>query len=88
MVDIVDTVDIFDIVDYVDIIDNVDNADNVDIVDHVREAPFKLMSPLCGHCPNSNYPPPRTQTGTLGHFLSGAILPFYRFCHCFFYHFL
>ena len=31
--------------------------------------------------------PPRTQTGTLGHFFSGAILPFYHFYH-FFYHFL
>ena len=24
-------------------------------------------------------PPPRTQTGTLGHFFSGAILPFFTF---------
>ena len=31
-------------------------------------------------------PPPRTQTGTLGHFFSGAILPFYHFYH-FSYHF-
>ena len=49
----------------------------------IREAPFKLMPPLCGHCPNSNYTPPRTQTGTLGHFFSGAILPFYHFYHFF-----
>ena len=32
-------------------------------------------------------PPPRTQTGTQGHFFSGAILPFYHFYH-FVYHFL
>ena len=33
-------------------------------------APFKLASPLFGHCPNSDCTPlpPRTQTGTLGHF--------------------
>ena len=31
-------------------------------------------------------PPPRTQTGTLGHFFSCAILPFYHFYH-FSYHF-
>ena len=52
-----------------------------------REAPFRLVPPLCGHCPNSNYtPPPRTQTGPLGHFFSGAILPFHHFYH-FSYHF-
>ena len=28
-------------------------------------------------------PPLRTQTGTLGHFFSGAILPFYHFYHFF-----
>ena len=50
----------------------------------VREAPFNLSPPICGHCPNSNYTPPRTQTGTLGHFLSGAIYHFYHFS----YHFL
>ena len=50
-----------------------------------REASFRLVPPLCEHCPNSNYTPPsRTQTGTLGHFFSGAILPFYHFV----YHFL
>ena len=44
----------------------------------LREAPFNKVPPLCGHCPNSNYiPPARTQTGTLGHFFSGAILPFF-----------
>ena len=53
----------------------------------VREAPFKKSPPLFGHCPNSIYTPPRTQTGTLGHFFSGAILPFYHFYH-FVYHFL
>ena len=42
----------------------------------LREAPFNLSPPLFGHCPNSNYTPPRTQTGTLGHFFSGAIFPF------------
>ena len=52
----------------------------------VREAPFNKSPPLFGHCPNSNYTPPRTQTGTLGHFFSGAILPFFDFYH-FFYHF-
>ena len=44
---------------------------------------FSKASPLFGHCPNSNYtPPPRTQTGTLGHFFSGPIwanLPNHRF---------
>ena len=49
----------------------------------LREAPFNKVPPLYGHC----HPPPRTQTGTLGHFFSGAILPFYHFYH-FFYHFL
>ena len=53
----------------------------------VREAPFNKSPPLFGHCPNSIYTPPRTQTGTLGHFFSGAILPFYHFYH-FVYHFL
>ena len=42
----------------------------------VREAPFNLSPPLCGHCPNSNYTPPRTQTGTLGHFFQAQ---FYHF---------
>ena len=54
---------------------------------YVREAPFSLTPPPFGHCPNSIYTPPRTQTGTLGHFFSGAILPFYHFYH-FVYHFL
>ena len=54
----------------------------------LREAPFNKSPPLFGHCPNSIYPPPpRTQTGTLGHLFSGAILPLYHFYH-FFYHFL
>ena len=44
----------------------------------VREAPLRLASPLFGHCPNSNCPPPpRTQKGTLGHFFSGR---FERLC--------
>ena len=34
----------------------------------VREAPPKLAQKAFGHCPNSDYTPPRTQTGTLGHF--------------------
>ena len=42
-------------------------------MDQVREAPFSLSPPPCGHCPNSIYTPPRTQTGTLGHFFSGPI---------------
>ena len=54
-----------------------------DIIRHiwVREAPFNKVPPLFGHCPNSNYTPPRTQTGTLGHFYQAW---FYHF----FYHFL
>ena len=39
----------------------------------IREAPLQLAPPLFGHCPNSNCTPPRTQTGTLGHFFSGPI---------------
>ena len=31
------------------------------------------MSGLFGHCPNSDCTPPFTQTGTLGHFISGPI---------------
>ena len=58
-----------------------------DLSQNVREAPFNKSPPLFGHCPNSIYTPPRTQTGTLGHFFSGAILPFYHFYH-FVYHFL
>ena len=42
----------------------------------LREAPFNLSPPLFGHCPNSNYTPPRTQTGTLGHFFQAQ---FYHF---------
>ena len=38
----------------------------------LREAPDKKMPGLFGHCPNSDCtPPPFTQTGTLGHFISG-----------------
>ena len=54
----------------------------------LREAPSKLASPLFGHCPNSDCPPPpRTQTGTLGHFFSGRFEPLcqitvLRVCKC------
>ena len=35
----------------------------------LREAPIEFMTQAIGHCPNSVCtPPPRTQTGTLGHF--------------------
>ena len=47
----------------------------------VREAPFNKMPPLFGQIAIT--PPPRTQTGTLGHFFSGAILTFYHFYHFF-----
>ena len=43
----------------------------------VREDPFRLVPPLFGHCPNSDYTPP----STLVHFFSGVILPFYHFYH-------
>ena len=41
-----------------------------------REAPFSLSPPLFGHCLNSNYTPPRTQTGTLGHFFQALFSHF------------
>ena len=34
----------------------------------VREDPNSLTPPPFGHCPNSDWTPPRTQPGTLGHF--------------------
>ena len=44
----------------------------------VREAPFKFMSQAFGHCRNKFCTsPPRTQTGTLGHFFPGR---FERLC--------
>ena len=57
-------------------------ATRIDKCTSFREAPARLASPLFGHCPNSDYTPPRTQTGTLGHFFSGPIwanLPNHRF---------
>ena len=45
----------------------------------LREAPFSLSPPPCGHCPNSNYTPPRTQTGTLGHFFQARFYHFLPF---------
>ena len=53
----------------------------------IREAPFNLLTPPCGHCPNSIYTPPPHSNGHSGALFSGAILPFYHFYH-FFYHFL
>ena len=44
----------------------------------LREAPFNESPPLFGHCPNSNYTPPRTQTGTLGHFFREEFSKFKR----------
>ena len=32
----------------------------------VREDPFRLVPPLCGHCPNSNYTPPPHSNGHSG----------------------
>ena len=44
----------------------------------LREAPLKFTQGAFGHCPFSFcIPPPRTQTGTLGHFLPGR---FERLC--------
>ena len=39
----------------------------------LREAPTKMSPLLFGHCPNCDCTPPRTQTGTLGHFIFGPI---------------
>ena len=47
----------------------------------VREAPFNLSPPPCGHCPNSNYTPPPHSNGH-----SGALF-FRRDFTIFFYHF-
>ena len=47
-------------------------------LESVREAPFNAMSChlYLGIAQIAITPPPRTQTGTLGHFFSGAIFPF------------
>ena len=44
---------------------------------HFREAPIKFTQGAFGHCPYSFCTPPRTQTGTLGHFFPGR---FERLC--------
>ena len=41
----------------------------------LREAPTKLLTKAFGHCPNSFCTPPRTQPGTLGHFISEKSAP-------------
>ena len=42
------------------------------VIHSLREAPLRKTQGLFGHCPNSDCtPPPFTQTGTLGHFISG-----------------
>ena len=46
------------------------------LVSQFREAPFKLMSPLCGHCPNSNYTPPALKRSLWGTFFQAR---FYHF---------
>ena len=35
------------------------------VVYPIREGPFRLARSTFGHCPNSNWTPPRTQPGTL-----------------------
>ena len=45
----------------------------------LREAPLQLVPPFIGHCPKSNYTPPRTQMGTLGHFFQARFSHFYHF---------
>ena len=57
----------------------------------VREAPFNLSPPLCGHCPNSNYTPPPHSNGhpwALFFMRDFTFLPFLPFFLPFFYHFL
>ena len=57
----------------------------------IREAPFNLSPPLCGHCPNSNYTPPPHSNGHPGALFfrrDFTILPFLPFFLPFFYHFL
>ena len=39
----------------------------------IREAPLKFMQQAFGHCPNSFCTAPRTQPGTLGHFISEKV---------------
>ena len=55
-----------------------------------REDPFRLVPPLCGHCPNSNYTPPALKRALWGTFFRRdfTILPFLRLFLPFFYHFL
>ena len=54
----------------------------------LREAPLRKGPALFGHCPNSFCPPPpRTQTGTLGHFFPGRFkqlcqITVLRVCNC------
>ena len=48
-------------------------------VQSFREASFSGVPPLFGHCPNSNYTPPHTQTGTLGHFFQARFYHFLPF---------
>ena len=48
----------------------------------LREAPFNLSPPLCGHCPNSNYPPPPHSNGHSGAlFFRRDFTIFYPFYH-------
>ena len=44
----------------------------------VREAFLKFMLGAFGHCPFSFCTPPRTQTGTLGHFFPGRFERLYQ----------
>ena len=55
---------------------------NVNLEVLLREAPFNLSPPPCGHCPNSIYTPPPPHLN--GNFFQAQ---FYHFYH-FFYHFL
>ena len=60
---------------------------NLEIGLFIREDPFKLAPPLCGHCPNSNYiPPPALKRALRGTFFRRdfTILPFYHFFYLFF----
>ena len=40
-----------------------------------KGSPTEKITPVFGHCPFSNCTPPRTQTGTLGHFISEKSAP-------------
>ena len=46
------------------------------VVKTLREAPFNLSPPLCGHCPNSNYAPPALKRAPWGTFFQAR---FYLF---------